>query len=64
MVLTNQNGAKTSVEQQERPEMKTKRRWLNSALKESKTTDLKMPWARGATRVTWKSRCAARATGT
>jgi hypothetical protein len=44
--------------------MKTKRRWLKSALNEAQTTDLKMPWARGAKRVIWKTRCAERATGT
>ncbi|MGR3662913.1 MAG: hypothetical protein ACU0CA_17290 [Paracoccaceae bacterium] len=42
--------------------MKTKRRWLKSALEETNSTELKMPWARGAGRAAWKSRCAARAT--
>jgi hypothetical protein len=44
----------------ERANMTKNRRWLTSAIAESKKSDVKLPWARGARRTDWKAKVAAR----
>lgn len=47
--------------QQEQTNKQNHPRWLESALKQARAADVKLPWQRGEDRSGWKSRCADRA---
>lgn len=63
--------AQTTVNQQKKPHqtgylreqnMTKTRRWLTSAIAESKKEDVRLPWARSAGRSEWRAGVAARVT--